>query len=58
MIEKLRKQSHLSLNKSRINLTTEMKDLYTENNKSLKEIENDRTGKIYHIHESEEVNLK
>ena len=46
------------MNKSRINLTTEMKDLYTENNKSLKEIENDRTGTIYHIHESEEVNLK
>ena len=35
-----------------------MKDLYTENSKSLKEIENDRTGKIDHIHESEEVNLK
>ena len=43
--EKLRKQSHLQLHQKRINLTKEVKDLYSENYKTLmKEIE-DNTDK-------------
>ena len=42
----------------RINLTTDVKDVYTENYKTLmKEIENDTNGKIAHLHGLEELIL-
>ena len=38
-----------------MSLTKEVKDLYLENCKTVKEIEDDTNGKIYHAHELEEL---
>jgi len=57
--EKLRKQSHSNCTKNNkilgINLTKEVRDLYSENCKTFKkEIEEDTNGKILHAHGFEE----